>query len=310
MKVRAATSIVVVGMRLGEVSLVDQFPGCRSVAKAQVAGAHHNDEPEHAGHDTALPGAPRRDPAHGRGPLLGHRRRRAVGRGATPGGPAGGAARPRRDPRRLLQPAVAHPGDRRDPREAARAPARAPRRPARDRPRPLGRAHATGGRGTLRRGVRSLGGRPVHVRSRGRRVRARRPRPRPARGPRDRRVAPGRDRPPGLAQGNPAARPLEPARLRSPRLPGPSRSVPGLPERRGLLRSGARAPDALQRHVALLESPAPAGAEPVELVGRAASVSRARTVASPPRPGHLTRPGSCARAARRPSLRPPRRPRA
>jgi len=40
--------------------------------------------------------------------------------------------------------------------------------------------------------------------------------------------------------------------------------------------------DDLQRHVALLESPAPAGAEPVQLVGRAASFSWARTVASPP----------------------------
>ena len=71
----------------------------------------------------------------------------------------------------LLQPAVAHASRRR--RSSATAAASTPvdaRRPARDQPRPLGRADARRGRGALPRRVRGVGGGPVHVRARGRRV--------------------------------------------------------------------------------------------------------------------------------------------
>ena len=131
-------------------------------------------------------------------------------------------------------------GDGRGPREAARSLARAPRRAARDQPWPLGRPHATGGRGTFGEEYAAWEADPFNVRSRRRRERARRSCPRL---PVVREIvvsARGRDHPGRLTQGNPPACPLQPARLRSPRLPGPPGSVPGLPERSGLLRSSCR----------------------------------------------------------------------
>ena len=51
-------------------------------------------------------------------------------------------------------------------------------------------------------------------------------------------------------------------------LPRPARPVAGLPQRGGLQGPGARAPHAVQRHLALRRRAAHRGAQPVEVVGR------------------------------------------
>ena len=101
------------------------------------------------------------------------------------------------------------------------------------------------------RRVRRVGRGSVHLRAGGRRVGRRGARARAAGDPRDRHAPPGRARARRLAQGHDSHPAQQPARLRRARLPRPPRSGARVPERARLPRCRARAPDAVQRHVAL-----------------------------------------------------------
>ena len=158
----------------------------------------------------------------------------------------------RGDHRDLLQPAVARrsrpPGSSGTPSACGRRPATACARS------PMGT-----GKGLTRREVetsfagrvRAVVGRSVHVRAGRRRVGRRRPGSRPAGAARDCRRACRRARGGRLAQGDDPAAAQQPARVRRPRLSRSARPGAGLPQRRRLPRSRARAADAVQRHLAL-----------------------------------------------------------
>ena len=199
--------------------------------------------------------------AHRRGPLLGRRRRRPLGGGAPPG-PAGSAERLRRRADRAPSTAARCRAPSRPPR-SSRGPHRPRRSMRRDGLREISHGRWEGltrarGRGALRRAS-TPPGRPTRSRSRPRGA-SRASRCWRARCPVIREIVvahAGRERARGLAQGDAAAGPLEPARASTP-----AATATGWISRPACLnvvdfKDPVRARlMLLQRHLALLDSPA------------------------------------------------------
>ena len=114
---------------------------------------------------------------------------------------------------------------------------------------------------------RTVGGRSVHVRAGRRRIRRGGAGAGASGHPRDRRRPPGSVRRRGLAQSDAASPHIQSARLRRPRLPRSSRPIACLPQHRRIQGPGTRAPDAVQRHLALSRHAAPREVTSLEVVG-------------------------------------------
>src|SRR5262249_28700544 len=138
---------------------------------------------------------------------------------------------------------------------------------ARDRSRSLGGAQALRGRGALPGRVPGVGARSIHVRAAAGGGWAERARPRPPGHARDRGRSCRQEGAGGLAQGHHPAPDLEPARLRRPRLPRPSRPAAVLLEHPRLQGPGAGAPDAHERRLALCRRADRVHRAPVQVVG-------------------------------------------
>src|SRR5436190_11017420 len=154
-----------------------------------------------------------------------------------------------------------------------RALARDARRAARDLAWALGRAHPRRGGVEVRRRVRRVGRRPLHVRAGARGVGGSGAGPGPAGDSRHRHVARRRAGTRRVAQGDHPAAPEQPARHRRARLPRSARSGAGVPERARLQGSGPRPPHVVQRCLPLRVAIAHGHREPLEMVGSTAGAA-------------------------------------